>query len=172
MNRKITVPVWGSEIYLEDILENLTPQPIEYMLLYHWNFGYPMLSEHTKLTLPENRKTIPRTDYAKKGLGKECEFTAPIDSEPEQVYFHEMKDARAIIRNSSVGITAELGWSLDTLPLLAEWKSMASGDYVLGLEPSNCYVMGRSAERANGTIKVIGPFEKINMSMKLEFKSI
>jgi hypothetical protein len=49
---------------------------------------------------------------------------------------------------------------------------MASGDYVLGLEPSNCYVMERSAERANGTLKVIGPFEKINMSMKLEFKSI
>ena len=83
-----------------------------------------------------------------------------------------MNDAKAIVRNSSLGITAELGWSRDTLPLLAEWKSMASGDYVLGLEPSNCYVMGRSAERANGTLKVIGPFEKINMSMKLEFKDL
>ena len=172
MKRKITVPVWGSKIFLEDVLENLTPQPLEYMLLYHWNFGYPMLSEQTKLTLPEKRKTIPRTDHAKKGLGRECDFNPPIDSEQEQVYFHEMNDARAVVRNSSLGITAELGWSLDTLPLLAEWKSMASGDYVLGLEPANCYVMGRSTERANGTLKIIGPFEKINMSMKLEFKGI
>jgi hypothetical protein len=131
-----------------------------------------MLSEHTKLTLPEKRKTIPRTDYAKKGLGKECEFSAPIDAEQEQVYFHEMKNAAVKIENSSIGISAGFSWSVDTLPVLGEWKSMASGDYVLGIEPANCYVMGRNAERANGTLKTIKPFEKINMSMKLEFKNI
>jgi hypothetical protein len=172
IKRKITVPVWSSEIYLEDVLENLTPQTMEYMLLYHWNFGYPMLSEQAKLTLPEKRKTTPRTDYAKKGLGKECEFSSPIDGEQEQVYFHEMNDARVLLKNSALKIGAEFSWSVDTLPILGEWKSMASGDYVLGIEPSNCYVMGRNAERANGTIKTIGAFEKRTMTNKLVFKNI
>jgi hypothetical protein len=125
--------------------------------------------------LPEDRKTTPRTDFAKAGLGSECTFVKPVDGEGERVYFHEMRrqeDARAILENPKIGVRATLQWSLDTLPILGHWRSMASGDYVLGVEPSNCFVMGRGAERENGTLAILAPFEKRAMKVTLEFGDI
>lgn len=41
-----------------------------------------------------------------------------------------------------------------------ESNCMASDEYVLGLEPSNCYIMGRNSERENGTLPMLKGFEK------------
>ena len=170
VKRKYTIPAWGSEIQLEDEITNLTEAPVEYMILYHMNFGWPMLSESAILELPENRKTTPRTPYAEKGLSKHTEFSKPIDGEEEQVYFHEMKgEAYARLKNPELGMTAEISWSLDTLPILAQWKNMKSGDYVLGLEPSSCYIMGRERERREGRLITLKPFESVKNSIKLKF---
>jgi hypothetical protein len=46
---------------------------------------------------------------------------------------------------------------------------MASGDYVLGLEPTNCYIMGRQEERRNGTLPVLGAFETEVHRVKFSF---
>ena len=47
---------------------------------------------------------------------------------------------------------------------------MASGDYVLGLEPTNGYIMGRHDERENGTLKVLKAFESMENTVKIEFQ--
>lgn len=172
LERIIRIPIWGSEIEIEDIVENLTPQPEELMLLYHVNFGYPMLSDEARLILPEGRETTARTAFAEAGLGKECTFDSPIDGEEEQVYFHKLPEPIAKLENPALGISAELSWSGDTLPVFAQWRSMASGDYALGLEPSNCFIMGRKDERENGTLRTIAPFEKMKFSMKLKLEEI
>ena len=54
--------------------------------------------------LPEKRQTIPRTEFAKTGLGRECEFDQPIDSEEERVFFQKMeKEFWATLDNPSLG---------------------------------------------------------------------
>ncbi|MBQ4400996.1 MAG: DUF4432 family protein, partial [Synergistaceae bacterium] len=92
------------------------------------------------------------------------------DGEEEQVFFNEM-ESEAFVRlvNPEVGITAEVSWSLDTLPILAQWKNMKSGDYVLGLEPSTCYIMGRERERREGRLMKLEPFGSVRHSVKLKF---
>ena len=170
VKRRYTIPAWGSEIFLEDEITNLTPEPAEYMMLYHMNFGWPILSESATLELPEKRKVTPRTPYAEKGLASQCEFCKPIDGEEEQVFFNEMEtEAFARLKNSELGVTAELSWSLDTLPILAQWKNMKSGDYVLGLEPSTCYIMGRERERREGRLMTLSPYESVKHSVSLKF---
>ena len=170
VKRCYTIPAWGSEILLEDEITNLTPEPAEYMMLYHMNFGWPMLSEAAVLELPEKRKVTPRTPYAEKGLATQCEFCKPIDGEEEQVFFNEMEtEAFARLKNSELGISAEVSWSLDTLPILAQWKNMKSGDYVLGLEPSTCYIMGRERERKEGRLMTLSPYESVKHSVRLKF---
>jgi hypothetical protein len=62
-----------------------------------------------------------------------------------------------------------LTWSGDTLPILAEWRSMASGDYVLGLEPSNTCIMGRSVQRGQGPLPVIEPYASIHTHLAFHF---
>ena len=46
---------------------------------------------------------------------------------------------------------------------------MRSGEYVLGIEPTNSYVMGRTKERENGTIGLLPAFESVKMHIELEF---
>jgi len=172
MRRRITLPIWGSKIIIEDEIENLTPSPEEFAVLYHVNFGYPLLSETARLVLPGGRETMTRTAYAEEGLGKECVFSAPIDGEDEQVYFHKLEEGYAILENKGAGMAAALRWSLGSLPVLAEWKCMRSGDYALGLEPANNYVMGREKERENGTLQILDAFGSVKTRLEIELSDL
>lgn len=173
VKRSIFIPAFGASVKVQDTITNLTSRDEEYMQIYHCNFGYPLLSEKAKLVLPEKRRTIPRTEFARDGLLHANEFDAPIDGEEERVFFHEMeRDYVAYLQNPELGIGMTLTWSGDTLPILAQWRSMASGDYVLGLEPTNCYIMGRSAEREHGTLPVLKAFSTITNTVQIEFKKV
>ncbi len=170
LRRTIRIPVFGSSITVEDVVRNTTPRDEEFMQIYHCNFGYPLLSEKAELILPEDRETVPRTEFAKTGLGRECRFDKPIDGEEERVFFQLMHGGfRAELRNPELGVRAVMTWNGDRLPILSQWRSMASGDYVLGLEPTNCYIMGRRAERENGTLPVLKAFASEKHCIKIEF---
>ena len=158
---------------VEDEVTNLTPQPVEYALLYHCNFGWPLLDADATLELPEDRKVTPRSPWAEAGLADQCRCTAPIDGEEERVYFNEVRpageDPRARLLNRRLRIGAELSWSLDTLPILSQWKCMRSGEYVLALEPSTCYTMGRFAERRHGSMRTLAPFASVRTRVRVRF---
>ncbi len=173
VRRTIRIPCFGASITVEDRVSNLTPRDEEYMHLYHCNFGYPLLSETARLILPDARETIPRTEFAKTGLDRQCEFDPPIDNEEERVFFQILQDEyKARLENPQIRTAMTLTWSGDTLPILSQWRSMASGDYVLGLEPTNCYIMGRSAERANGTLPVLKAYETIHHTIQITFTEV
>ena len=171
LKRTIRIPIFGAEIEVRDELTNLAHKDEEYALLYHCNFGYPLVSETAHLELPENRKTTPRTPFAATGLGKETTFDAPTPGEEERVFFHEEMERKASIVNEAIGTRMDMTWS-ESLPILAHWRSMASGDYVCGLEPTNCYIMGRKAERENGTLPVLKPFETVKTQVNIQFETI
>lgn len=171
LKRTIKIPVFGAEIKVCDELTNLAHKAEEYALLYHCNFGYPLISEKASLELPKKRKTSPRTEFAATGIGKETTFDAPVPGEEERVFFHEDMEHKAAIVNKAEHIRVQLGWS-ESLPILAHWRCMASGDYVCGLEPTNCYIMGRKAERENGTLPVIEPFETVKTEVEFYFETI
>ena len=171
LKRTISIPVFGTQITVSDELTNLAHKDEEYALLYHCNFGYPLVSEHAHLELPAERKTTPRTPFAETGLGWEHTFNAPAAGEEERVFFHEDMAHAVSLVNESIHTKMTLTWS-ETLPILAHWRSMASGDYVCGLEPTNCYIMGRNAERENGTLPVLKPFETVKTQVSINFETI
>ena len=173
VHRKIRIPVFGASIEIEDQITNLTPADEAVLLIYHCNFGYPLLSEKAKLVFPEAHQTLPRTDFAKTGLGKECTFDPPADNEPERVFFHILKkDYRVYLENPDLKTRMTMTWSGDTLPLLSQWRSMGSGDYVLGLEPCNTTLQGRRTERENGTARILKAFESMTNRVKIEFAKV
>ena len=170
VKRTIRIPAFGASVTVQDTVTNQTPRDEEIMQIYHCNFGFPLLSEKARLILPEERETVPRTDYAKTGLGRECTFDKPISGEEERVFFQKMqRDFWAKLENPDLGINMTISWSGDTLPILSQWRSMASGDYVLGLEPTNCYIMGRHDERENGTLPVLKAWDSITNTVKITF---
>lgn len=171
LKRTIRIPVFGAEVTVSDEVTNLAHKEEEYALLYHCNFGWPLISEQARLELPQERKTTPRTAFAATGLGQECTFVAPVPGEEERVFFHEEMAHTAALINEDIHTKMTLAWS-DSLPILAHWRSMASGDYVCGLEPTNCYIMGRGPERENGTLPVLKPFETVKTEVKFRFETI
>ena len=171
LRRAIRIPVMGADIAVSDELTNLGFREEEYALLYHCNFGYPLICEQARLELPRERKTTPRTPFAATGLGRETTFDAPVPGEEERVFFHEDMAHRAALVNEALHVRVEMTWS-DTLPILAHWRSMASGDYVCALEPTNCYIMGRRLEREHGTLPVLAPFETAKTNVQFHFETI
>ena len=171
LKRTIRIPIFGAEVTVSDELTNLAHQNEEYALLYHCNFGYPFISEKAHVELPEDRKTGPRTSFAATGIGRETTFDMPTPGEEERVFFHENMAHKAALVNESEHIRMDLSWS-DSLPILAHWLSMDSGDYACGLEPTNCYIMGRKFERENGTLSVLAPFETVKTEVKFHFETI
>lgn len=171
LTRIIRIPIFGAKITVSDELCNLAHQDQEYMILYHCNFGYPFLSEKAHLVFPEKRKTTGRTPFAADFVGKEHTFDAPVPGEEERCFFHEEMERKVSLVNEALGAKMTLTWS-ETLPILVQWRTMASGDYALGLEPTNNYINGRSAERENGTLPVLKAHETVKTEVSFNFETI
>jgi hypothetical protein len=162
LDRCIRIDNARTEISVEDVLTNHSAQAEEFMLLYHYNFGFPLLQEGCRLEFEPDDTVTPRTPEAARGMDRHTIIEAPDDRYDEQVFFHEQRGdenryAGVRLINPSLGLVAELRYDTTVLPVLAEWKSMRSGDYALGLEPSNNFIKGRVEERRNGTLRTIEP---------------
>ena len=107
VKRTIRIPLMGAEIHVEDAITNLGFREEEYAVLYHCNFGYPLVCEECHLELPENRQTRPRTPFAATALGQETTFSAPVPGEEERVFFHENMERRAALVNAALHTRAE-----------------------------------------------------------------
>ena len=55
------------------------------------------------------------------------------------------------------------------LPYFTEWKMMGEYDYVLGLEPGNCYPDGRDMMREKGMLEFLEPNEEKVHYIAFEF---
>ena len=53
-----------------------------------------------------------------------------------------------------------LRWEAASLPRFHQWVHPAPGIAALGLEPANCSVLGRAADRAAGRLPVLEPGEE------------
>lgn len=170
LERKITIPLFGNKVVIDDQVRNLGFSPEHVLLLYHFNFGWPMLSDKT--TLAVDGKVEPRDEAAKAGLSRWNVMESPADSYPEQVFYHTPEAgpdhlAHAAVFNPEIGLNVDLSFDPRQLPHLIEWKSMQCGDYALGIEPSTSRVDGRKNEIANHRTVLLPPGESRSFHLEL-----
>ena len=134
LKRKVYTAVDGNSVTIEDTLENKGYKAEKYCLLYHVNVGYPMLDDGAKMIAGVEEYT-PRTAWAKQNEATMYEMSAPMPNQEETCYFLKMQKPKISFVNEKIGKKFTLSYSGDTLPCFVEWKSMACGDYALGLEP-------------------------------------
>lgn len=163
LRRKIATSWPGKEILIEDTIENQGFREETAMLLYHFNVGYPLLDEHARIVIP-TQKVIPRDEQAAGHEGLYWKMEAPVDNEPEYVFIHELKadeegNTFAAVINEKLGLGIRLEFNKEQLPYFMEWKSLASGDYVVGLEPANSSVYGRGYHEERGDLHKIPPLD-------------
>ena len=63
-------------------------------------------------------------------------ITAPVDGGDEHVYYHTLSKGCVRLNNPEMGVAVEMLYNVEDFPVTLEWKSMISGDYALGIEPS------------------------------------
>ena len=133
MKRCFTVT--ESSISIQDTLENQGYLETDYVLLYHINYGYPFLDECLEMEIPAT-KSDPLTLVAEKNQADMFRITAPVDGGDEHVYYHTLSKGCVRLNNPEMGVAVEMLYDVEDFPVTLEWKSMISGDYALGIEPS------------------------------------
>jgi hypothetical protein len=165
LTRKITAAVGGTSFQIEDHVENLGFKTVPLMLLYHINFGWPLVSEDTEIIVPSRTPAQPRDAVAEKGVDVWNKLEVPQPEYDEQCFFHDpLTDANGMASVLMINRATKLGvrvtFDKSTLDYCTQWKMMGANEYVCGIEPANCLVRGRTLEREAGRLKTIAPGEE------------
>ncbi len=178
LQRRIGTWLGGTRFWIEDFVENHSFNSVPHMFLQHFNLGFPLVDAGTRLELSEHT-TEPRDEAAQAGIESYNIFEEPQVGYREQVFYHSLQaDAKGQVEvrlvNPHFAGSRELcvywRYALAEYPVLAEWKMMGEGPYVVGIEPANCHVGGRAAERERGSLQILLPHETRRYRIEVGFR--
>ena len=174
LHRTVKSVVGGNYIEVSDSITNCSDFAQPLMLLYHLNFGYPIISPESILKIPGSGKIEPFDEIAQKGLEHWDKFLPPDSGVQEEVFLHKIKKSAPgefsitnPVYNPEIGLNVQ--FSNDSLPYLALWKSQRIGEYAAALEPCNNHVRGLAWEHENGDLRMLNPGETENTSIVFTF---
>ncbi|MFA4839042.1 MAG: DUF4432 family protein [Candidatus Neomarinimicrobiota bacterium] len=177
LTRTIQSKLGENRISIDDKVKNVEFAQTPHMLLYHFNFGFPLMTAETEIQFPSQKVVARDSDIPIENFNR---WQEPQNDYRERVYYHEELEttngtAAVVIRqphfpvgNSTRPVTVRLSWQTENLPRLVQWKMPGEGIYVLGIEPANCLVEGRVAERNRGTLQILEPGESRHYALALE----
>lgn len=170
LTRTISTKLGSNSLVIEDTVRNEGFRDTPFEILYHCNFGFPVVSPASELLVNDERVT-PRDDAARAGLSEHAKFDAPDPGYAEQVFFHAPRVGpdgfvRAAIVNRELDFGAFMKYRAAELPALTQWKMMGAGDYVCALEPTTYWetLDAASSQQAAGHL---GPGEEINFRIEI-----
>lgn len=174
LHRTLRFRVGSAVMEIHDEVENLGFEPTPMMLLYHFNLGYPVLDEGARFFAPP-RLTVPFDESSKSGISLHETVTSPYHDAAVEVFEHQLSApvpelaVTGVINGGfapSDGIGASITFRPSQLSNLWQWRMMGEGRYVMGIEPANCGLAGRAAERASGTLDILNPGEKRSFDLR------
>ena len=177
LRRTISGTLGESMLKIHDEVINRGNTPAPLMLMYHFNFGYPLVDEGTQLIWEGKWK--PRFDDENVKIFKEGnEFKicpAPIDDHlgtGEEVVFIDPNadDAGMCVAglyNAKIGLKVEISFKKDQLPHLVNWQHWGKGEYVTGIEPATNPPIGQAQARANKELIFLNSYETKSFDLKI-----
>jgi hypothetical protein len=161
LHTEISTEPGTSRFRIADVVTNAGAQPQEFQMLYHINFGKPLLEEGAKFVAPAERVT-PFNARAAKDVKSYDTYLGPTPGYIEQVYLYRpLADAAGkttvLLHNKAGDRGASMTYALKELPYLTMWKNTGAGSdgYVTGIEPGTNYPNRRIVERKNGRVPVL-----------------
>ena len=140
-------------------------------MIYHANFGRPLLEEGARFVGAVERVT-PFNDHAAKGLGAWTDYAGPKLGFVEQVYcVRPMADAEGrtlvMLKNKAGDRGASMSWKTKSLPYFTLWKNTNAEEegYVTGLEPGTGFPYNRRLERKAGRVPKLKPGGSVGMAI-------
>lgn len=153
-------------IRITDRILNEGAWPAPVALLYHLNFGAPLVLPGTRIQIDAAEHDLREpTDVADDWTT----YPKPIDHLSEAVWRHTGLDTRNGIATARVtspeGLTATVSWRSAELPDLVEWTFPSRNSWALGIEPCNAPLWGPAREAEGAGIPVLAPGEGLTTSV-------
>lgn len=167
LRRTISSTVGEPTIRVHDVVTNLGNTPAPHMILYHCNFGWPLVDDGTDIICNGNwasrglemddalfndnrdfRKCSgPMEDH--KAGGEGCAF---IDVTADKNGFCTVG-----LHNHKLGLALAMKYRKRQLPVLSNWQHWGRGEYVTALEPGTNPPTGQAAARKQKKLIHIAP---------------
>ena len=155
----IATELGAPEFTISDTVQNLGDTPAELELLYHCNYGSPILEEGARLVAPI-REVAPRDPRAAEDMGTFDHYGPPEPGFVEQAYFFDLLSDEAtgetgvLLKNAAGNAASYMKFSKKQLPYFTQWRNTAGSrdGYVTGLEPATNYPNAKRFEREQGRI--------------------
>ncbi len=170
----ITTEVGRPGMTVTDRIQNVSAEEGELELLYHVNFGAPLLDPGSKVVLPV-AKVAPRDEVAVGNVSQWDTYGPEAPGSSEAVFFFDLAaeyDGRtqALLRNAAGNQGVSLKFNKNQLPCFTLWKNrQAEADgYVTALEPAINFPNVKSFEKQQGRVAVLGPNETREFEIAIE----
>ncbi len=173
LRREITSKLGEKKIVIKDEIENESVYTAPFMMMYHVNVGFPVLSKDAKVYVA-SKNARPMTPATEELKDEWPNVTEPVDNQIENVYSHDLyHDEEGFCHSAVFNHENKMGvWvksRYNVMPKLVEWRSMGSADYCVGIMPANNNACGRQLEIDENTLRYIGPFEKISNGIEITY---
>lgn len=160
-NTKLEIIPGKNSFSLHDTLTNKASYDDEYQIIYHSNFGRPILEKGAKVVAAAT-EISPFNDYAQAGLDNWQTYLGPTKDFDEMVFNLKPKadnngNSLVVLHNSSADKGVSVGYNVKQLPVLTLWKNTDTEEqgYVTGIEPGTSYAYNTKYQRSLGLVPTI-----------------
>jgi galactose mutarotase-like enzyme len=177
LRRTITSTLGEPTVRIHDVVTNLGNTPAPHMILYHCNYGWPLVDEGTEIICPgkwtsrgldmDDAVFNSKRDFKKcsgpieshKGGGEGCAF---IDVAADKKGL-----CTAGLHNPKLGLALVLKYNKKQLPWLSNWQHWGPGEYVTALEPGTNPPIGQSNARKQKKLIHIPPGKRKTYDLEM-----
>jgi hypothetical protein len=167
LRRTVSSTLGEPAVRIRDVVTNVGNTPAPHMILYHCNYGWPLVDEGTEILCRgkwasrglemDNAVFNSKRDYRKcsrpleshRGGGEGCAF---IDAAADRKGM-----CTAGLHNRRLGLALVLRYSKRQLPWLSNWQHWGPGEYVTALEPGTNPPIGQAKAREQKSLIHIAP---------------
>lgn len=173
----LTTKLNSASFDIEDEITNLSASPAEVQLLYHMNFGLPLLDAGSQVVAPV-KELVPRNDHAASGIDNWDSYAGETTGFEEQVYFatlqgDEAGETSVLLKNAHATRGAVMRFNTKQLPCFTVWKNTTNAEdgYVTGIEPGTNYPNPRTHEGEQGRVLKLAAKGKVSINLGFDYCS-
>ena len=157
---EISTPIGKPQIQFDDQVTNMSDAPQEMELLYHTNFGTPLLGAGAQFVAPVKHLAPMNPESAAGGLDGWNRYSGPHGAGYVAKVFNLQLQAdakggtEAMLKSPDGSQGVLMQFDTHGLPYMSLWKNevTAKGGYVTGLEPGTGFPNPRPVERKAGRV--------------------
>ena len=178
LRRTISGILGHAIIKIHDEVINMGNTTVPHMLLYHCNFGWPLIDEGTDI-IWDGKWESPGGDKDEKIFREGNNFhkcPAPLkahNGNGEEVAFIDINSdddgvCTCGLHNERLGLAVVMRFNKAQLPWLTNWQHWGEGEYVTGLEPGTNPPIGQAKARKDKTLVYLAPGDKKIYDLEIE----